>query len=128
MYVKRVDETSFQRRPFGVLENYLADKAEGPMRQRFVNSLSPDECLALVSKNGMNVIFVRGFNTVVQDGQEYKALAFYQIQLSRPWTLPMLQHFVKESRLPFTVVNYKSFEEVFPKVAKAAKVFVRKAA
>lgn len=128
MIVKRVDEASFQRRQFGVLEDYLADKEHGAARQRFINNLDENTCLALVSKNGKNVMFVRGFNVVVIDGVEYKALGFYQMQLTHKWSLPMLQHFARESRMPFTITNYKPFEEVFPKVAEAAKVFVRKAA
>lgn len=128
MQIKRVDEASFQRRQFGVLEDYLADKEHGAARQRFINSLGDDECLVLVSKNGMNLLFVRGFNTVVLDGVEHKGLGFYQMQLDHKWSLPMIQHFARDARMPFRITNFKTFEQVFPKIAEGAKVFVRKAA
>lgn len=129
MRVVRVEETPFRRRPFGVLEDWLADKDHGHWRKRLLNNLGPEECVALVSVNGMNVIFLRGFDKVTaDDGSEHVGLSYYAIQLDRPWTLELLQYFVKKARLPFQVTNYKSFEEIFPKAAKAAKAFVRRAA
>lgn len=128
MIVKRVDEASFIRRQFGVLEDYLADKKLGADRKKFIKSLAPNECLALVSKNGRSVLFVRGFDyTRRPDGIVCKALGFYQMQLSQRWSLPMIQHFAAESRMPFTIQNYKSFEEIFPKIVDAGNTFVRKA-
>jgi hypothetical protein len=124
MIIKRVDEASFHRRPWGVLEEYLNDRKFGAPRRIFVQRLAPNELLALVSKNGMQVIFVRGFDEI--NGNQ--ALSFFQVQLERPWTLEMLQHYVKTSKLPFRIDNYKSFEDIFPVAARAAEAIVKRGA
>lgn len=129
MVITRIDEASFHRRPWGVLEDYLGDRKLGAVRRVFVQKLGPNELLALVSKNGMQVIFVRGFDHLeTGDGsaRPAQALVFIQIQLDRQWTLPMLQELVKHGKIPFKIENYKRFEDIFPSAVRAAKAVVRK--
>ncbi len=125
MKIVRIDEVDFRRRQYGVVEDYLTNVKN----RAVVDGLKPTECVALVSKNGMNVLFIRGFDVIENaNGTRLKALSFYQWQLSRPWSLDMLQHYAKEAKLPFTITNYRSFEELFPSVDKGAEVFVEKSA
>jgi len=128
MIIKRIDEASFHRRPWGVLEDYLADRTLGPGRRAFIERLRSNELLALVSKNGMNVIFVRGFDEIkyVDERGTHRALIYLAIQLDRPWTLEMLQVYVRSSKIPFKIDNYAAFEDIFPAAARAAKAIVRK--
>jgi len=128
MVITRVDEASFHRRPWGVLEEYVNDKELGRDRRRFIAGLGSNELLALVSKNGMHVIFVRGFDEIKHEGVAHRALAYHAIQLDRPWTLAMIQHYVRTAKIPFKIDNYKPFEEIFPKAKKAADAIVRKKA
>lgn len=128
MRIIRVDEAAFRRRQWGVVEDYLGDKKFGPARKKMLAGLKKDEIVALVSKNGMNVLFlVQGFVTFKSGDKQVRGLGFYQIQLDRKWSLPMLQHFVQSARLPFQITNYKPFEEIFPKAKRAGEAFVKKA-
>lgn len=129
MRVVRVDEINYQRRQWGAFEQYLNDRKNGKARRDFIKSLREDEVLALVSINGKNVLYVRGFTEFEEGGAIRWCLGFYQMQIADgKWSLPMLQHFAQVNRLPFTVTNYKPFEEYFPKAAAAKKAFVRKRA